>query len=323
MVMNFLLRNKKGSEMILPPVIFIVLNIVIFSVFLLFVVKASSGALVYEQAYAKQVALLIDEAKSDMQILVDFEEGVETAEKNKKTSDLVRVDKEANKVIVNFGSKGGYGYKYFSDYEVNVYDDVEENLIIINVGDKIWPDVSRPFDFDEEVSEEDLEKAIGGSKCENYFELINYYSKKYEVNSILVLALIMHESGCDELEDNGADVGLMQINLEVHCGSKGLSSDIEKCREELKDPETNIDVGVEILRWSYDTYGLPSKRDAYEERVEAKCKDPSYQELYLSYEGWEAALRAYNGFGCSPVYIQYLDKVKDKLASLGGELDVA
>jgi len=40
-------------------------------------------------------------------------------------------------VIVNLGSKGGYAYKYFSDYEVNVYDDVDKKLIVINIEDKV------------------------------------------------------------------------------------------------------------------------------------------------------------------------------------------
>jgi len=108
MVMNFFIRNKKvrskflqcfpdgkkGSDMLFPPLMFIILNIVFFGILLLFVVKASAGAFVYEQVYAKQVALLIDEAKSEMQILVDFEEGVEVAEKNKKKSNLISLDKK-------------------------------------------------------------------------------------------------------------------------------------------------------------------------------------------------------------------------------------
>lgn len=306
--------------MLFPPMMFIILNIVFFGILLLFMVKASTGALVYEQVYAKQVALLIDEAKAEMQILVDFEEGVKVAEKNKKTSGLVRVDNKTNQVIVNLGSKEGYGYKYFSDYDVNVYDHSKKNLIIINIEEKVWEEADRPVDFDKE-----WEEAIVRSKnCGDYSEFIHKYAKEYGVDPILVLALIMHESVCKFDADNGADVGLMQINLEYHCGKHGLSLDVEKCREELKNPETNIKIGVEILKWSYDTYGPSSKTEVYKKAVEAKCKISSYQELYLSYEEWERALRAYNGFGCSPKYAEYLTKVEEEFKLLGGgELDVA
>ena len=98
----------------------------------------------------------------------------------------------------------------------------------------------------------------------------------------------------------------------------------EECIKELKNPETNIKIGVEILKWSYDTYGASSKTEAYKKAVEAKCKIPSYQELYLSYEGWERALRAYNGFGCSSKYAEYLAKVEKEFNLLGGgKLNVA
>ena len=331
MVVNFFIKNKKGSDMLFPPLMFIILNIVFFGILLLFVIKASTGAFVYEQAYAKQVALLIDEAKSEMQILVDFEEGVEVAEKNKKKSNLISLDKEENKVIVNLGGKGGYAYKYFSDYEVNVYDHVEKNLIIINVGDKVWPSISRPIDFDKEVSEEDLEKAIAKSNCRDYSELISKYSNKHDVNPILVLAVMMQESGCNPIGENinykmvdgvrkidSYDIGLMQINTKFHCGKHGLSSNTEKCKEELKDPETNIKIGIAILLENYNSY-----KDG---RLFKEACSVEYQKK--TYYRWQAALRGYNGWGCysggginSDLYVE---RVSERFASLGGgELDVA
>jgi len=320
MVVNFLLKNKKGSDMLFSPLIFIILNIVFFGILLAFVVKASTGAMVYEQAYAKQVALLVDGAKPGMQILVDFKEGIKNA-KGKKG--LIKIDNETKQVIVNLKGKGGYGYKYFSDYDVNVYEDLEERLVVINVGDGDWGRVMRPFNFDKEINEEELKNvAVQNKRCEDYTELIYESAKNYGVHPLLVLAVAMHESGCNKLADNGADVGLMQINLDAHCGSKGLSLDKEKCRLELKDPETNIRIGVGILRWGYDAYGTMEKREVYEKKVKEICKDESYQNLYLSYTGWESALRAYNGFGCSELYAQYVGKVKSKFDLLQEEADV-
>jgi len=327
--MVMLLKNKRGSEMILPPLMFIVLNIVFFSVLLVFVVKASTGALVYEQAYAKQVALLIDEAKSDMQILVDFEEGVEVAKKNKKTSGLVKIDNKTNQVVVSLGSKGGYSYKYFSDYEVNAYEVVEDNLIIINIGDKVWEKPERPADFDKEVSDEELKEAVGKSDCGAYSEWIDYYAKKYDVSPILVLAIIMEESNCNPTGQNinyklvggirkvdSYDVGLMQVNTKVHCGAKDLSMAINTCKEQLKDPEINIKTGVLILLENYKSF---KDGRLFKEACSAEYKKKTYY-------GWQAALRGYNGWGCysggginSDLYVE---KINKKFASLGGDSSV-
>ena len=45
--------------------------------------------------------------------LSSIAKGIEVAG-DKKTG-LIKVDNKTNQVIVNLGSKGGYGYKYFSD----------------------------------------------------------------------------------------------------------------------------------------------------------------------------------------------------------------
>ncbi len=343
MVMNFLFRNKKvrskflqcfpngkkGSDMIFPPFIFVVLAIVVFGVLILYVGNASTGVLVYEQAYAKQVGLLIDEAKSEMQILVDFEEGVEVAG-DKKTG-LIKVDNKTNQVIVNLGSKSGYSFKYFSDYEVDVYADPDNNLIIINIKDKVWPDISRPVDFDKEVSDEELKEAVDRSKgCEKYFEIISKYAKKYEINPLLILAVMMQESTCNSEAENKNkktkevyDVGLMQINLETHCGSKGLSSNTEKCIKQLKDPETNIRVGADILKKYYGIFSSGVKESSTYKKNEdfRKIVDDciiKYPE-YENYRSWDATLRAYNGWGCKKGDVDYVENVNNWYALLGGK----
>lgn len=131
------LMCKRGG-LVLQRVSYVLVNLVFFFILLLFVFKSATGAAVYEQAYAKQVALLIDEAEPDILILIDFEKGIEVAEGNKKTSGLIKQDKEENKVIVNLGGKGGYGYKYFSNYEVTFYEDIQEKVIVVKVGDKVF-----------------------------------------------------------------------------------------------------------------------------------------------------------------------------------------
>jgi hypothetical protein len=76
----------------------------------------------------------------------------------------------------------------------------------------------------------------------------------------------------------------MQINL-IHCGEYGLPSNTEECKKELiNNPEKNIEIGAKILNQYYHSYG-----EGIEFNGCGKVKD---------YEGWEAALRGYNGLGC-------------------------
>jgi hypothetical protein len=134
----FRLNNKKSESLIYPAVIFIILNILFFSILLLFVFKSSSGALVYEQVYAKQIAIIIDRAKPNMEISIDFSEGIKIAKKNKlseeQLKEIVKINPEENKVTVSLSHKGGYNFKYFSNYKVNV--DFKENQLILDIKEK-------------------------------------------------------------------------------------------------------------------------------------------------------------------------------------------
>lgn len=330
------MKNKRGS-LVLPQTLFIILNIVFVGILLLHIFNFSTGSFTYEEAYAKQIALLIDEARPDMQILVDFEDGVEY-------KGSVEVDDETNQVLVDFGES--YSFKYFSDYDVNVYPDNDEKLIVINVGDKVWPEVSRPG-FGEEVSDEEIssysdfdkivnidvskpefEKALSlNEKCREHSDLIYSISKREGVNPLLILALIMGESTCNKIIEHenknkegkivSYDVGLMQINTK-NCVSKGLSVVINVCKEQLKDSETNVKTGISIL---LDSYRASSKGRLFKEA----CSE-EYQKK--TYSGWEAALRGYNGWGCysggginSDLYVDKMVKKYIAAAKVAGVIE--
>lgn len=138
------LLNKKGEEILTPIIIFIVLNIAFFGILFGFVYKASTGALVYEQAYAKQIAMLIDAAEPSPStvIRIDFREGVEIAkDSNLNRESLVRINNANKQVIVNLGrTKGGYATKFYSNYEVSAYPALKYahsyNIVINKKGTK-------------------------------------------------------------------------------------------------------------------------------------------------------------------------------------------
>jgi len=115
----FKMRNKKGEEILMTNVIFIVLTLVFFAAMFFFVGRAGSGASSYEQEYAKKIALLIDQAKPGTTVWLDISELVEKKNKNYK-GEIVIIDYENNKVIVKLREGEGYGFAYFSDAEIEV-----------------------------------------------------------------------------------------------------------------------------------------------------------------------------------------------------------
>ena len=111
----------------------------------------------------------------------------------------------------------------------------------------------------------------------------------------------------DQVECSSANsCGLMQINRDVHplqgygCGQG----------QTIFDAECNIRTGIRILQDNYNNYGNNNER--YAGAVTSNCKDLYYQRTYLNYQGWDRAIRAYNGLGCNATRADrtYVESVK-------------
>jgi len=127
---NLFVRNKKSEGVVYPIIIFVILNLAVFSILLLFVNKSSTGALIYEQFYAKQIALLVDGANFPSVIVLNFEDGIKVSEKNKATP---KVTFNGNRVNVKLSDKGAYSFGYISNREISSYFDFEQNVLVIVV----------------------------------------------------------------------------------------------------------------------------------------------------------------------------------------------
>jgi len=124
------MKQKRGT-ILLENVIFIILNLVFLTILILFLFRQGSGAIVLEQSYAKNIALLIDSAKPIMEMKLNMEDVMDLAEKNGVNRDeIVKIN--ANVVTVKLTQKGGYKYSFFNDVDVTAYPDVfpEKNYII-------------------------------------------------------------------------------------------------------------------------------------------------------------------------------------------------
>lgn len=114
-------RNKKAEENIMEKIIFLILNLAFFVIMLLFVNSSGNREFVYEQIYAKEIALIIDNAKPEMAMLLDVSKLVELAKDNDKdVNEIIKLDKENNRVFISLRGTRGYSYKYFSDADIEL-----------------------------------------------------------------------------------------------------------------------------------------------------------------------------------------------------------
>lgn len=112
-------KNKRGVDVLNSTLIFLLLNAIFFGIMFGFVARAGSGATVVEQVYAKQIALIIDQAKPGTNININIEEVYELADKNKfSRRNVIKIDNENNKVYVQIDEGRGYSYNFFNSADV-------------------------------------------------------------------------------------------------------------------------------------------------------------------------------------------------------------
>lgn len=113
------LKDKRGIDVLNNTLVFLLLNVIFFAIMFGFVARAGSGATVVEQVYAKQIALIIDQAKPGTNININIEEVYELADKNKfSRQNVIKIDNEKNKVYVQVDKGRGYSYNFFNSAEV-------------------------------------------------------------------------------------------------------------------------------------------------------------------------------------------------------------
>lgn len=128
-------KNRRGA-ILMESVVFIILNLVFLMILILFLFKQGQGAIVYEQTYAKQIALLIDSGKPGMTMVLDMKKAKNLADNNKiDFEDVVKI--EGNSVVVKLSGEGGYSYDFFNDVDVSLYpktdsEEIKDYVLVIN-----------------------------------------------------------------------------------------------------------------------------------------------------------------------------------------------
>jgi hypothetical protein len=119
------MKNKRAVNVLTSTLLFIILNVIFFTIFFLEVAYAGTKVNIYEQTYSKQIALLIDSAKPGTVLDWDVSEAYNIANKNKADlAQIIQIDNENQRVLVKLGGGKGYSFNFFTDakivWEVNL-----------------------------------------------------------------------------------------------------------------------------------------------------------------------------------------------------------
>ncbi|HJZ18950.1 MAG TPA: hypothetical protein VJ208_02495 [Candidatus Nanoarchaeia archaeon] len=128
-----MLGQRRGN-ILTENIIFIILNLIFFTILILFIFSRASGEALIEEELAKQIALIVDSAKPEMIIRINVEKALEKSEIG---GNIVSI--EGNNVIVKLREKGGYTYSFFNDVSASAFPDTSSGEIknyIITVNDK-------------------------------------------------------------------------------------------------------------------------------------------------------------------------------------------
>ena len=116
---------------------------------------------------------------------------------------------------------------------------------------------------------------------------------------------------------DGSSIGIMQVNTKcTGCAERNRNFESQVCDsgQNVYTRACNIKVGLEILKNSYKNYKDGIKNDTLAKYCSSKWEfaGRNLYSLYKSYRGFDAVLRAYNGWGCN------VDKIKTKCSAYCG-----
>jgi len=124
--------NKKGDEAFVENLVFLILNLIVFVMLLIFISNSANGKYTQEQYYAKQIASFINEASPGMSLQLDISDLLTKYEKDIKSKDnILKIDSEKGIVYFSLNSQTYYSYKFFN--KVKVTSEINGNYLNLKI----------------------------------------------------------------------------------------------------------------------------------------------------------------------------------------------
>jgi hypothetical protein len=124
-------RGKRGVGMVMGTIVFIILNVLFLILILFAISRAGNVGIVYEEAYAKQIALMINRAKPGTIIEVDLAELYSIANEGGVEPEVF-INCNKKEVFVKATNKGGYSYAYNGNFRgCNDFEIKNRKLVVI------------------------------------------------------------------------------------------------------------------------------------------------------------------------------------------------
>ncbi len=115
----------KRGEILIESIVFIILNLAFLTILVLFLLKQGTGAILLEDSYAKQIALLVDSAEPGTIMEINMKRGLDLSEE-KGVDFKEAVSFSENYVKVKLSEKGGFEYPLFNDVQGEAFPETEE-----------------------------------------------------------------------------------------------------------------------------------------------------------------------------------------------------
>ncbi len=123
-------RMNKEASILYESVIFLTFTAVIAIVLILFISLAGDNVTNTQQVYAKQISLLIDQAKPGTNLTIDISELYKLAEKRDYEGRPIDVDYGENLITVKVAEGRGYSFRYFTDLKSGAVSMDERNKLL-------------------------------------------------------------------------------------------------------------------------------------------------------------------------------------------------
>src|SRR3989344_2704648 len=116
--------DKKGTNVLLDNVVYVILAIIFFSMILYFLRNQWFQASFYENYYSKEISKVVNLAKPGDEIVLDVQKATEIAQKQslRSFSEIFQFDNVNNEICVKLSAGRKKCYTYFNDVDVPYYE---------------------------------------------------------------------------------------------------------------------------------------------------------------------------------------------------------